>query len=336
MGKTIKDVARVAGVSPATVSRVLNNSSKVSELTELKVRKAINELNYQINEPARTLRTETSNLIGVIGAELNNNFLMGLLKEAEKFARKKGFNFLLGDSGKSVNKKIDYLQIMKQKNIDGIIIISSCWKNNFLQKIEENEIPAVIVSGHVNSDNITSVGINNKKAAYQVIKKLYELGHRNIGIITGPKNDKISSQKRLNGVKAACEKTGINLSPNLIVSGDYTLASGFSGAQKLIQTEEKLTAIFAFDDRMGVGAIRGVESLDKKVPEDISVIGFDNIEISKYIKPALSTVHQPRAKLGKTAIKSLISLIEGKELSFSSKFIEYDILLRESTVCITK
>lgn len=331
MATTIKDVARVAGVSPATVSRVLNNSSRVSRETETKVKNAISELNYEINEPARTLRTESSKLIGVIGVNLNNKFLMDVLEEAEFFARKNGYNFLLGDSGKNLNKKIDYLRIMKQKNIDGIIIISSGWKKDFLGKLEKSGIPAVIVSGHIRDFNIPGVGINNKKAAFQVMQKLYELGHKKIGIIAGPKNDKISSQKRLKGVLKASKKLKLNFSQSLKVYGDYTFTSGYSGAQKLLKKNKDLSAIFAFDDRMAIGAIRGIEALNVKVPKDISVIGFDNIEVSKFVKPSLSTVYQPCDRLGKTAIEILMQLIEQKKFNNLNKFIEHEILLREST-----
>ncbi len=331
MTTTIKDVARVAGVSPATVSRVLNNSPRVKKETEIKVKKAINELNYEINEPARTLRTATSNLIGVIGVNLNNKFLMDMLEKAEIFARKEGYNFLLGDSGKSLDKKIDYLQIMKQKNIDGIIIISSSWQENFLEKLEKSQIPAVIASGQMPNSSITCVSVNNRLAGFQVIEKLYQMGHDKIGIITGPKTDTISSQKRLQGVLDASEEFGLNIRENLIATGDFTFNSGFVGAQKLIRNNEGLSAIFAFDDRMAIGAIRGVESQKKSVPDDVSVMGFDNIEVAKFVSPSLSTVHQPCASLGKTAIELLLKKIEEENFSATNKFIDHEIVLREST-----
>ncbi len=330
-GTTIKDVARQADVSPATVSRVLNDSSKVREETRLKVVEAIKELEYEVNESARTLRTKTSRLIGVIGARLNNPFLMDLLQAAEAIARKEGFNLLLGDTGDSLLKKIDHLQIMKQKNVDGIIIISSSWQEDFLKELEKSPLPAIIASGHIRRKKISSTGINNRKAAEEVIEYLHENNHNKIGIIRGPLSDKISSEERLGGVKKAFKNLNICWREELCFAGDFSFESGYRGARELIKKEKDLTAIFAFDDRMAIGAMRGAESLGKSIPGDISVVGFDDIELSRFVKPSLTTVHQPCSRLGKAAMKLLISTIEGRSEENKHVQIEHELVKREST-----
>ncbi len=332
MGATIKDVARAARVSPATVSRVINDSARVSEDTAIRVRDAIERLDYEINDPARTLRTKTSRLIGVIGARLKNPFLMQLLQSAEKAARKENFNLLLGDTGDSLDKKIDYLQIMKQKNIDGIIVIGSNLEDDFLDRLQESEIPAVIASGQMEGSSLPGVSIDNEQAGAEVMEYLLELGHRDIGIISGPQFDMMSSSKRLSGALKALSAGGFDLSRENIHSGDYSFASGFRGAQYLLGENSSITALFAFDDRMAVGAMRGVRALGRNVPGDCAVVGFDNIEISRYIHPALTTVHQPCNELGRTAMELLLKIIKGDiDPKGKNRILEHELIIRDST-----
>ncbi|WP_234985513.1 LacI family DNA-binding transcriptional regulator [Halarsenatibacter silvermanii] len=333
MNVTIKDVAREAGVSPATVSRVLNESSRVSEKTAARVKKTIDKLDYEVNVSARTLRTKTSKLIGVIGASITNPFLMKVLEGAEKRARELNFSLLLGDSGQSQQKKLDYLQIMKQKDIDGIVVISSEWHNNFFLELEKSGIPTVVASGHVEKFSFPGVGIKNSLASREVIEYLQELGHKKIGIIRGPLKDRISSSRRMAGVRAAFQDLGLNFDSDLIFIGDYTFDSGYSGALELLKKNSDMTALFAFDDRMAIGAMRGAEALGQKVPEDISVVGFDDIDLSRFVNPRLSTVKQPSSTIGRDSINLLLNVIKnGPGAGIDNfKYVEHELLIRNST-----
>ncbi|MGM0420053.1 MAG: LacI family DNA-binding transcriptional regulator [Bacillota bacterium] len=331
MPVTIKDVARRADVSPATVSRVINESSLVKEKTAARVKTAIAQLNYHLNDSARVLRTSTSSLIGVIGAGMDNSFLMKMLKGIECSAKASNFNLLYGDSEGELTQELNYIKIMSQKNVDGLIIITTQFSQQLLEKIKAGEIPTVFASGHLKGAEIPCVGVNNIEAAEEMLDYLYSLGHRQIGVIRGTAADHVTSGERIKGVQASMERNGLNFSQEMIYEGDFSYASGYQGAQHLLQARPQVTAIFCFDDKMAVGAIRGLESLGKKVPEDVSVVGFDDVELGRYIKPALTTIRQEGYDIGYQAMDILDNLIQGEPPGKNEMFIEHELIVRESS-----
>ncbi|WP_270453507.1 LacI family DNA-binding transcriptional regulator [Halonatronomonas betaini] len=328
---TIKDVANLAGVSPATVSRVINNSSLVKEETAEKVNEAIDKLNYQINESARVLRTNCSSLIGVIGAGMDNPFLMKLLKGVEASAKAHGFNLIFGDSEGELEQELKYLNILNQRRVDGLIIITASIYNNLLDEIKSKGIPAVFASGYVNDNEIPCISVNNTRAAEDVIDYLYDLGHRKFGIIRGTYSDLVTSGERIKGVKSSFQKHQIDFNSVPIYEGDFSFESGSVAAKKILSDNPETTAIFCFDDKMAIGAIRGAEELGYNIPEDLSIVGFDDIELSSYVKPALTTIHQSGYDMGYQAMEFLNKIIDGEDPGKLKEFLPHELKIRESS-----
>jgi len=331
MAVTMKDVAKLAGVSLSTVSRVLNDSSLVREETARKVQKAVEKLDYQINDSARILRTNTSNLIGVIGAGMERPFLANLLKGIEAEARERGFALIYGDSDGEFEKEQNYLNIIKQKKIDGIILITTNYYNDLLSIVKNYQIPVVFASGYISDPEISCVTVDNVAAAYDIVEFLCQAGHKDIAFIKGPDLDLLASQERLRGVKLALRLSEIKYNPNRFIEGDFTFESGYSAAEKIINKFPDVTAIFAFNDEMAVGAIRYLKEKNIKVPEDISVVGFDGIELGKYIDPALTTIEQSGYQLGLRSIEMLNKIINKEKIEDNKVFIPHELVVREST-----
>ncbi|SIR08677.1 LacI family DNA-binding transcriptional regulator [Halanaerobium kushneri] len=331
MDVTMKDVAKLAGVSLSTVSRVLNDSSLVREETARKVQKAVEKLDYQINDSARILRTNTSNLIGVIGAGMERPFLANLLKGIEAEARERGYALIYGDSDGEFEKEQNYLNIMKQKKIDGIILITTNYYNDLLSIVKNYQIPVVFASGYISDPEISCVTVDNVAAAYDIVEFLCQAGHKDIAFIKGPDLDLLASQERLRGVKLALRLSEIKYDPNRFIEGDFTFESGYSAAKKIIRKFPDVTAIFAFNDEMAVGAIRYLKEQNIKIPEEISVVGFDGIELGKYIDPALTTVKQSGYQLGLKSIDMLNKIINKEKIEDNKVFIPHKLVVREST-----
>ncbi|MGM0415027.1 MAG: LacI family DNA-binding transcriptional regulator [Bacillota bacterium] len=331
MAVTIKDVANLAEVSPATVSRVINNSSLVKEETAEKVREAIDKLNYQINESARVLRTNCSSLIGVIGAGMDNPFLMKLLKGVETSAKENDFNLIFGDSEGELEQELRYLNILNQKSVDGLIIITASIYNNLLEEIKSKGIPAVFASGYVNDNRIPCISVNNSRAAEDVVDYLYELGHRKFGIVRGTYSDLVTSGERIKGVKSSFQKNNIDFNSVPIYEGDFSFESGSLAAKKILADKPETTAIFCFDDKMAIGAIRGAEELGYQIPEDLSIIGFDDIDLASYVKPALTTVRQSGYDMGYRAMEFLKKIIDGEEPGKLKEFLPHELQIRGSS-----
>lgn len=336
MDTTMKDVAKLAGVSLSTVSRVLNESSLVREETAKKVKKAVAKLDYELNDSARILRTNTSNLIGVIGAGMERNFLANLLKGIETEAQEKGYSLIYGDSDGEFEKEHNYLRIMKQKKIDGIILITTNYYNDLLNIVKNYQIPVVFASGYISDPEISCVTVDNVAAAYDVVKYLSKIGHREIAFIKGPDLDMLASQERLRGVKLALRLSDIKYEPEKIIEGDFSFESGYAAAEKIIRRFPQTTAIFAFNDEMAVGAIRYLKEKKIKVPEDISVVGFDGIELGKYLNPALTTIKQSGYQLGLKSIEMLYQIINEEDLKNNKIFIPHKLVVRESTKKLTE
>jgi DNA-binding LacI/PurR family transcriptional regulator len=331
MDVTMKDVAKLAGVSLSTVSRVLNDSSLVREETARKVKKAVDKLDYQINDSARILRTNTSNLIGVIGAGMERPFLANLLKGIEAEAREKGYALIYGDSDGEFEKEQNYLNIMKQKKIDGIILITTNYYNDLLTIVKNYQIPVVFASGYISDPEISCVTVDNVAGAYDIVEFLCQAGHKDIAFIKGPDLDLLASQERLRGVKLALRLSDIKYDPNRFIEGDFTFESGYSAAEKIVNNFPDVTAIFGFNDEMAVGAIRYLREHNIRVPEDISVVGFDGIELGKYIYPSLTTIEQSGYQLGLKSIEMLDKIINKEKIEDNKVFIPHKLVVREST-----
>jgi len=310
---TVKDIAKLAGVSTATVSRALANPEKVTDTTKKKVESAAAQLGYAPNAIARSLRTRESKTVVVILPDISNHFFTDIIKGIEAVAHNKGYKVLVGDADGSVSRVNKYLELVYSKQADGVLSLTA--DIPIAQIIDDNgkaKFPLVMACEHFKDLAIPSVHIDNEYSAGCVIESLVQMGHYKIACISGHPDNPIS-RSRLSGVKASMEKWKLQLPECYIGEGDYSFLSGYEAAQTLLNLVDPPTAIFCFNDEMAIGVLKRATQMGVKIPEELSVIGFDNIPFSEYCSPQLTTVHQPRQLIGESAMKLLLSILRGKK-----------------------
>ena len=336
MNVTLKDIATKTGLSITTVSLVLNNKKvRVSIQTKQLIRKVAHELNYIPNQTAISLVTKESKTLGLVIPDISNPFFSELSKGISAKAAKYGFNIILCDTEDSYELTMRYLRILVSKNVDGIIMTLSHDikdKNLLLitEFLENHVLPVVLIERSdalIMSDCVIA---NNKKGSYLASKHLIELGHRNVGCITGPSHLD-ASKNRLQGFKVAFKEKGLKFRKELVVEGNYHIESGYKGAQKILNIDPEVTAIHAFNDMMAYGLLECLKDKGIKIPEQISVVGFDDIFFSKMLYVPLTTIALPIHQMGEKAIQLLIERILNKKLPRRCSIAEPKLVIRQST-----
>lgn len=324
MSTTIKHVAKLAGVSVATVSRVINGTKTVSQETSLRVIKAINETSFKPNAVARSLAGKKSNMIGVVVNDITNMYFGELLAAIERTATYYNYSTILCNSNGDKKLELDNFYLLKEKGVDGIIFtVHKNIQEGVQEFIEKNYMPTISLNRPCHGT--LSIRVDNKLESYKATKFLIESGHRNIANIRGYSDDDASGVNRYEGYKMAITEAGILLKPSMIANGDFTIESGYDACEKLMMLNKNITAIICANDEMALGALNYLFDKDISVPGEISIMGFDDIKISKFIRPRLTTVHQPILEIGNLSAKILIDRINGNE-----KMEEKDILLKGS------
>ncbi|HEY8362023.1 MAG TPA: LacI family DNA-binding transcriptional regulator [Tissierellaceae bacterium] len=333
MAVTIKDIAKLANVSIATVSRVINNKpGGVSEETRKRILELVKELGYQPNAIARSLVTKKTKTIGLIIPDISNPFFPDIARGVEDGAYMYGYNVFLCNTDDNLAKESEYINALKEKYVDGIIFTSSSIpKHEHMVALIKSGIPVVIIDRRIDFEDVYGVFVDNYEGGYIATKYLIDLGHRRIACIAGPLHT-TTAKDRLEGYKKALMESGISIEEELIFEGDYKINSGIVGAEKVLQ--HKITAIFACNDLMAYGAYKTIKSLGYKIPDDVSVIGFDDIQLSQILEPQLTTIKQPAYDMGLTAASMLIKLVEGQKLNKRVINFKPRLIIRRSTKSI--
>lgn len=327
---TIKDIAKEAKVSTTTVSRVLNNKPDVSENTRKKIKKVIEKLNYNPNSIARSLVLKKSNTIGLIIPDISNPFFPEVSKAIEKEFKKFGYHIIFCNTGNTVEGEKEALKTIKSRQVDGIVLSLSRSNESELLQLKELNFPVVQIDRIV-SDKIPSITIDNIESAYKATNYLIELGHQKIAHITGDLATH-TAKDRLNGFKKALQEHGLlKENQKFILEADYTKSSGKRMMDKLLRYSQKPTAVFIANDIMAIGAYSSIKDHQLQVPEDISIIGHDDIEIASIMTPTLTTMKQPQYEIGKLAVEKLINLIKDKDINNKGVKLKTKLLKRDST-----
>lgn len=322
---TIRDVSKLAGVSVATVSRVINNSGYVSEKTKEKVLDAIKQLNYRPNDVARSLFKGKSKMIALFVPDIRNPFFPELARAVEDTANKYDYTFILCNTDNDPVKEITYLDALLQKSIDGIVMVSSTMS---ARQLEEISVPIIALDRKLHAD-ITSITVNNREGAKEAVQFLKESGCNKIAHIAGPE-DIISAVERTQGyIDAVKEEEWFT--DELIRCGYYTYEDAFEKTCELLASDPQIDGIFASNDLMGIGILKAAESLSIRVPEDLSVISFDGIQTSEFTSPSLTTMGQPIYTIGKRAVKILLQKIEKPDAPIPSEEYKVQLIERQST-----
>ncbi|MGU8453372.1 LacI family DNA-binding transcriptional regulator [Clostridium perfringens] len=327
----IRDIARLAGVGVSTVSRVINDHPDVKDETREKILKIIKESNYIPNNSARILKKNNTNNIGVLVKGVFNPFFAEMINIIGNRINEAGYTMILQQNDYATEDDVDNLiAFVKEKRLQGII----CLGGNFLNINDESfqflDIPVVLTSVNTLSkeskSKFSSIGIDNVLAAKASIQYLIDKGHRNIGILLGEKNDVGISGLRLEGYKKALEENNIPYSEENVFIGDYDYSGAYRVTKEIINNRKDITAIFSISDIMAVGAAKSVIDQGLQVGEDISIMGFDGMDISKYYNPGITTVKQPKKSMANNSIDLLLALLakkeEHKHIIFETKIIE--------------
>jgi DNA-binding LacI/PurR family transcriptional regulator len=328
---TIYDIAKAAQVSPATVSRALNGSTLVSERTRERVAEVAKELGY-IGGSAERGVLGKGQTIAVFISNVLNPTLAQMVKGVQSVLKDEGYSMILYDSDGKAADEYTFLQEVKKHGVTGLIMSSPHFTSEYLMTLREIELPFILTLSYSTEPNIPCVYVNNIEASFKAVQSLFELGHRRIGIISGPIGDLTISRDRLQGCKLAYLGQDLEFSLENVVEGDYSVESGYTAASIMItQWNQPPTAIFAFNDMMAVGALNALRENKLQVPDDISLMGFDGIEFASLVHPSLSTVVQPSFAIGQEAALNLLKLINGEAIENIKQELPYELVLREST-----
>ncbi|SFL53702.1 LacI family DNA-binding transcriptional regulator [Halanaerobium salsuginis] len=333
MAVTLKDIAEKVGVTESTVSRVLNGIPKASEKTQKKIFKVAAELGYNPNQIARSLVTKETKTIGLIISDLANTYFARVASGIEKIASKYGYSLVISTTGGQENAELKYINLLQEKRVDGLLFASGKMPVSCRKLLIKSEIPTVVVAREV-AEELPSVHIDNVKESYRAVEYLIKAGHTKIAMISGSAVDKESGAYRIQGYKKALNDNNLEIKEDLIVEGNFKLASGIRAMNKLLQINKNITAVFAASDEMGVGAIKAIKKAGLKVPHDISVIGFDNNIISLASEPELTTISQPEEKLGQQAMEMLYKVIKEQPLTAHKIYLPCQLIKRNSVQSI--
>lgn len=326
----INAVAKRAGVSASTVSRVISNKSYVKEKTRQRVLKAVEELNYIPNVLAKGLKMGTTNTIALMVPSIQNQIFPIVARGVEDMARKNGFTVILCNTDEDIAVEKDYINKLRNRWVDGFIVSSMMPNSDHIYKLQEEGFP-VVLTARYNDDRISAVVIDNYQAAYDAVCHLVKTGHKKIAIALGRINLPIY-QMRFDGYKDALEHNGINLDEKLIINDTNGDSGFYHSTINLLKTGIRPDAIFATSDPKAIVVVRAITDFGLKIPEDISVLGFDNIEMSSLMEPPLSTVSQPLYEIGELAAKKLIDMIRGNGPAVPTvDVMRTDLIIRKST-----
>lgn len=327
---TIQDVAKKAGVSVATVSRVLNKNQKVTQKSALKVERAIRELDYHPNFLARDLRKAESNRILVLLQTISNPFYATIVRGIEDVARRHGYSIMLCNTDSDLEREKEYLTLLYKKMVQGAIFLDTEMSTEQLNELAENN-SLVLCCEYRKGVNVPHVMIDNYRAAKTIVEHLIGFGHRKIGLICGDRHLE-STMLRYNGYVDALKEHGIAMEDNFIFQSSE---SSFQMGQRAVETllyKSAPTAIFSMSDIMAIGALKALHKKGIRVPQEMAVAGFDGIEYSAVSVPGLTTIKQPNYEMGCAAMELLIQKMHNETIANEELIFEYELLIRESTL----
>jgi LacI family transcriptional regulator len=329
---TMQDVADLAKVSKTTVSHVINETRPVSEEKRQRVLSAMKELDYHPNILARGLRRNETTMIGLIVPNNANPFYAEVSKGVESVCFDKGFNVILCNSDRDIEKELRYTDLLTKKRVDGILFVGT-WIGENTDHIEntiQQNIPIVVVDRFVPNLDIDLVVTNNVLGGWLATSHLYGLGHKKIACIAGTPQFTPNAE-RIQGYEKALVEAKIPINPDLIIRSNFQFEGGYKAAQQLLSQENRPTAIFACNDLMAIGAMRAAIDLGYRIPEDLSIIGYDDVQMTKYTNPQLTTISQPMFEMGNRAAEMLIERIHELEIPTRKKILEPNLVVRGST-----
>lgn len=327
---TIKDVAKLAGVSISTVSRVINDSKPVTDEVKQRVLDVIKETGYVPNPLARSLVTKKSKLIGVIVPEVSDSFVNEILNGIEAVSKMYDYDILLVNTYSDKEQELESIKLLKTKQVEGIVMLSWILDEDHVNAMKESRIPAIYISKTARNYDIYTVSTSNEDATYDMTEYLIKNGHEDIAFIMTSKEETILERERRTGYERALKDNNIKIDEKLIKYGLTDYEGGYNSMKELIEDKIIPSAVFVTGDEAAVGAINAIFDAGYSVPEDISVAGFNDTKLAKIYRPKLTTVFQPLFDMGAVSIRALIKIINGDTVEEKKIELPYQIMERES------
>lgn len=330
MKVTIYDVAEKANVSIATVSKVINNKGYISQKTRERVKQVMKELNYRPNIMASALMGKQTKTVGLLIPDFANPFFAELARSIELRGHELGYNLVICNTDYKEDKERKYIELLRQKSIDGFILASGFENTEMIEKLIEADIPVVVVARDFSMISVNAVALDDFMGGSIAAQFLLEMGHENIGVVG---RDLWSNRERIRGVKYVLEKEELSIHPKFrYVEGLDHIDVGGNMAEEYLRSNHPPTAIFACNDLLAAGVMRRAKELGYKVPEDLSVIGFDNTSMAHIIEPPLTTIAQPLESMGTEVMNLIVKIIKGKKTDVSRTTMLPSLVKRESVV----
>ncbi|BBH19609.1 catabolite control protein A [Paenibacillus baekrokdamisoli] len=330
MTVTIYDVAREAGVSMATVSRVVNNNPNVKPQTRKKVFEAIERLGYRPNAVARGLASKKTTTVGVVIPDISNAIFAEVARGIEDIANMYHYNIILCNADKKKDKEIRVINTLLEKQVDGLLFMGGAVTDEHLQAFKTANVPIVLCATTDENGSIPSVDIDHESAAFDAVQTLIKQGHRSIAMIGGTLQDPANGYSRFQGYKRALETAGITYDENMVRIGNYRYESGVEAMKYFLELAEKPSAVFSATDEMAIGAIHAIQDAGLKVPEDISVISVDNSRMASMVRPQLTTVAQPMYDIGAVSMRLLTKLMKKESVENPRVVLPHEVITRQS------
>ncbi|MGG4141539.1 LacI family DNA-binding transcriptional regulator [Paenibacillus algorifonticola] len=335
MTTTIEDIAREAEVSISTVSRVINNSKAVSPKLKDRVNEVIQKYNFKPNALARGLVSKKTNTLGIIIPDISNIIFGSITKGINSVCEKMDYTLIVCESGGSQEKELELLEILSDKKIDGVLFAGVNVNPTVIAEMKNKEYPIVLVTREAinNEGNLHTVVHDNEGAVYDAVQFLIEHGHKKIAFISGSRDDYSSGQRRLDGFQRALRENNIHEKDSYIQYGNFSFDAGYHCMQTIYEENEDLpTAVMISSDLMAIGALTFLKTTNLQIPEDISIMGFDDIDLASYFTPKLSTVRISYFDEGVKAAKTIFKLLANKNYPASIQYIPHKIIRRNSVM----
>jgi len=326
---TLKDIGKEVGVSATTVSRALNNKSDISYEVKQKIKEVAERLGYSPNALARSLKAKKTSSIGVLIADIADSFFAPIVKGIENTAREMGYSIILCDTGEEYEQEKLALQMMLEKRVDGLLITPSQTEYGDILELKRKKIPFVLVGRHFDLVESDYVIPDEIEGAFLATDYLIKKGHKKILFINGP-NYISSAKERLVGYKRALQEHAILFDKSLVKEGALKMEDGYRIMKEILSAGTKFTAVFAYCDFVVLGIMQALEEGKLKIPEDIAIVGYDDVAFARFLQVPLTTVHIPKYELGKEAMKLLKKKIEGEIQEPQSVILETKLVIRKS------
>lgn len=329
MAVSIKDVAREAGVSIATVSRVINNVNVVSSNTKKRVDDAIEKLGYSPNIVAQSLKTQRSRSIGILIPDISSQVYPEIVRGAEDVAQMYDYSIILCNSDFDVDKEKKYIKVMKEKMVDGLLYMSSSLDPEILDYIKLLQLKTILVETSEEDKALPSVTIDNRRASFDAVNYLLDKGNKKIAYVGIKKDKRNAWARRFDGYEDALKERGIEVDPDLTYYGDLKAQTGYKGINAILE-KTKIDAVFCGSDEIAMGVINGLRDNGLRCPEDVDVMGFNDIIEAAIFYPKITTISQPLYDMGSVSMRMLVKMLKNEPLDENHFTLGYQLIERDS------